>query len=171
MSKRINIHSAIEQRNNSQVNSFLKNCSSKTVNTRDSSGRTPLHVAAADPDMLPVVKKLLKKKALINSTDTFGCTPLHIAAQSRCYDTCSFLIKSNANIHAISNNKNSVLSYMVKGDTPNAMQISIIQSILPKGLNEKNSCGETPFMLACSLSNDSIVELLLEHKAEVNIQR
>ena len=52
------------------------------VNSKDSFGRTPLHVVVAETGSLEVVKLLLQNGAQISSKDSDGSTPLQIAINS-----------------------------------------------------------------------------------------
>ena len=164
----VNIHRAIQAGEQKAIRTFLKSCSARTINARDEKGQTPLHIACMNPESLPIVRRLLKKKALVNCSDVLGWTPLHIAAQYHCYEICKELIHAKANVHSLTENKNSVLSFLVKGDSPSPLRYSMLREILPEGLHDPNDQGETPFTLACMFGDVEIVELLLQHSPDVN---
>lgn len=166
----VNIHSAIQTQSMEDVGHYLKSCSSKTINVKDTNGQTPLHVAALQ-GMTDVVVSLIRKKAKIDAKDNIGCTPLHSAVHSSHYEVAEKLIESKANIHALTNEKNSVLCYLVQGDSDSPLRTRIIEKILPKGINKENIHKETPFTLACGFGTYTIVKLLIQHNATINQKR
>ncbi len=66
---------AVRENNLNQVKQLLN--ISLNINTRDSKGRTPLHIAFQNGN-IPIVRILLKQKADINAQDRDGRTPLHL---------------------------------------------------------------------------------------------
>lgn len=152
------------------ISHFLKAGSPRTINVKDGDGKTPLHLAASN-GMMDIVMSLIKKKAKVDVKDKNGYTPLHDAAKSGQYDIAEVLIESKANIHAITNEKNSVLTFMVQGDSDSPKRIEIIEKILPKGINKENINKEIPFTLACGFGTVKIVKLLLQHNSSINHKR
>lgn len=163
------IHIAIQTHALNDIEHFLKSCTSKTINCKDTEGSTPLHLAAAQ-GMSSVVESLLKKKAKVEIKDNMGWTPLHCASNFHNYEIAEKLIEAKANIHAVTNDKNTVLSYLVKGDCDSSLRIKLIEKILPKGVNKENIHKETPFTRACGSSSCEVIKILLSHSANVNQQ-
>ena len=147
----------------------MKSCDSKSVNHRDSSGQTPLHVAA-EQGLEDVAFHFIKKKAKLNIKDNRDWIPLHGAAYSKSYDLCERMINAKADALAITKDKNSVLSYLVRNKKATPQLLSLIEkSSSSNTINLSNIHGETPLMRACLLGDSSIVKLLLELKASCSI--
>ena len=68
------------------------------VDARDSSGKTPLHLAAASDDRLEMVTALLELGALCNIADNGGRTPLWAAAKKGNLACCSLLVARGADM-------------------------------------------------------------------------
>eukprot|EP00438_Fugacium_kawagutii_P005976 Skav204562 [mRNA] locus=scaffold2682:145423:148082:+ [translate_table: standard] len=64
------------------------------LDSRDKSGQTPLHIAAAEKQE-EVVRRLLKEKASVKLTDNDRQTPLHIAAEENKKEVVDQLLANN----------------------------------------------------------------------------
>ena len=65
------------------------------ANTRDETGRTPLHWAAQH-NQTECVQLLLRSGSDINARDHNKCTPLHDACRARAQETVELLVQRNA---------------------------------------------------------------------------
>eukprot|EP00903_Cladosiphon_okamuranus_P018395 g16920.t1 len=68
------------------------------VDALDSSGQTPLHLAAASDDQLEIATLLLELGASCNMTDDGGRTPLWIAVKNGNLTCCSLLVARGADM-------------------------------------------------------------------------
>jgi ankyrin repeat protein len=134
------------------------------INAKNVLGLTPLHVAAADCEL---VETLLHHGADPYSRDDFGNTPLHLIIR-RLLDGDSCVAESfiayGSDIANIQNNN---------GDTPlhvaldfRSEEVALMLIDYMKDVNIKNSRGQTPLHLAVGLP--SVVEKLLLRGADPN---
>jgi len=140
----------------------------KIIHTKDARKQTPLHMAVKYSN-LNIVQLLLDHGAGPNVSDKDGKTPLLLAAGYPSND-CSILhtlFAHGAYSHYNDNNGNTILHYAVcsKSMTKSRM-------LIEKGLftDKKNKDGKTPLFIACETNQDSLVSLLLEHGANINIK-
>lgn len=141
------------------------------VNVKIEEGNTPLHdVLSSSHDSITMLYYLLNYGAEINAQNKEGNTPLHVAVSNCSEQIIEFLIHHEANL-TIKN---------CKGQTPLLLAIDIqrndnVRAILEKRhssfpdlmITDKN--GDTPLHYASYLRQASIIELLLQKGAYINI--
>jgi ankyrin repeat protein len=164
------------------------------VSSRDSQGRTPLHLAVigkANPD---IVNYLISIKADINARDKNGDSPLHIAVRNNDRASGEILLAHGADVFNPNVTGESALraaltrmggrqdwvlnSNVIKmsdgtGNTPLhlAAEWQLVQTvafIVEKGgdLNARNANGETPLFNAVKADSSAVVTALLSETAE-----
>ena len=151
-----------------EVASFLIEKLHCNPNIKDAKERTPLHIACASRNA-QLVEVLRRSDP--NSRNADGNTPLHVACYS--YGSLSivrYLLKqmqSNADLQ----NKTGELpihvlcsirrSYLL---TEDIIHIFRIVSSFTKNPNSPNAIGNTPLHIACELSDERIVQHLVEER-------
>ncbi|ULQ59519.1 ankyrin repeat domain-containing protein [Brucepastera parasyntrophica] len=159
------------------------------VQSRDSRGRTPLHIAIINQSEPDIINYLIEKKADVNARDKNGDTPLHIAVRNNTRDTGEILLAYGADVFnpnvagesalraALSRmggrqdwvlNSNVIKSSDGAGNTPLHLAAewqlnSVVSLIVEKGgdLNARNSNGETPLFNAVKADSSATVRTLL----------
>ena len=168
------------------------------VNSKNSVGATPLHVAALYNRESCAV--LLKYGAEVNSTTNAGFTPLQKAAMHGCYKACRLLcrteqfnvkgcsvfgVNKELDVNWQSYDKEIALHQAIDARNQAIMKskkvwpfkrqrdqyTKIVKLLLRMGaqVNLQNCVGETPLHIAARHEMDYIVKLLLHDNADVHI--
>ena len=159
------------------------------INAIDVHVYAPLHYAVQN-NQKQAVELLVNSGADVNATTWLGQTPLHIAVNRGYRDIADLLINKGANINIKNNEGQTPLDIAVmEGRMPivktliaNGAEISSIfvaafigdfskvKGFLEKGIdvNAKDTRKRTALQYAAEEGHNQIVELLLEHDAEIN---
>ena len=141
----------------------LRKLSSFEINFQNFHGETALMLAATHKDPAGF-KALLDAKADINLVNNSNHTALTYAAQADAQENIRLLLNAKSEIDVT---KASPLRYALKNNSPN----SVIMLLDAKAsINQKITCGETALMYAAKEGYTSIMKILLEKKAEIDMQ-
>lgn len=116
-----------------------------------------------------IVNLFLEKGVYIDIRNREGMTPLSIAISKGYVELIILLLEKGANVNGLySNMTNSGDRYI--HIAANCEDVYIIELFLEKGANvdEQNSVGNTPFIIASSKGFTGIVKLLLKKGANIN---
>ena len=169
-----------------------------TVNTRDSLGNTPLHIAVFKQAAPEYIRFLLDSGAEINARNRNGDSPLYTAVRQNSRLTGEMLLARGADVFATNTANYSPLrlalsaggevldwlltSEVIKafdgiGNTPlhyaaEWKSDSSAAVIIEKGapIDAQNANGESAVFSALKAESDSTVKLLLKHGANKNIR-
>jgi uncharacterized protein len=122
----------------------------------DREGRTELHYAACDGDLIKV-QKLILSGANVIQKDKLGVTPLHFAAQSQSSQIISLLLDSGAEVDARDDNGNTPLSDAVFYYRSDGSSIQILRRF-GADPNLENNYGQTPLNLARLIANYDVAK-------------
>ncbi|CAL1157456.1 unnamed protein product [Cladocopium goreaui] len=87
---RTELHNAVCKGDEKRVQQLLQNRAS--VDAKDESGRTPLHLAASEVSgPTKIIKLLLEARAMTEAKDLGGLTPLNLACDSKCEEAVAVL--------------------------------------------------------------------------------
>ena len=189
------LHAALDKGHVEVTHLLLQN--GADVGTRDDHYRTPLHLAAEyrDPEVLrslinhnanpnaqnedqetplfmasrmgrlEAARLLLDHGADINHQDSLGRTPLHIAAENGHYEVARLLLDYGADDNAPE--KDSQTSSQTSLHLVD--NLAVAQSPLKRGaeVDARNKMGCTPLHFASRQGHQGLMQLLLEHHADV----
>ena len=108
-------------------------------------------------------QKLLECRAHVNAMDSQGRTPLHHASGISSWHLAEMLLKSRADPNALDHAGQTPLHY--------ASYTCVVRLLLDHKapINARSRVGKTALYVACEDTNTSVVEMLLEEKAHVNV--
>jgi len=134
------------------------------INEAGADGETALHLACVTQAPPILAQQLLRAKANPNVRATLGShpTPLEIAIELQAIDTMKVLVEAKADVNEVNpHTEQSPITLAAEGG-----KRKIVQFLLENKANVHVSTGGTP--LKAALHYPEIVELLLEHGADVN---
>lgn len=129
-------------------------------------GENALHAAARNNDV-SMVEDLLSKGCSIEEFDSRGWTPLHIAAARGNLEVLRCLVAHPGNINIASEQmtKDTPLGLAAEYDKAEAIKI---QAAAGATIDTRNSCNNTPLMVAALEGCSNAVRTLIELRAEIN---
>jgi ankyrin repeat protein len=137
-----------------------------TANDRDVKGLTPLHQASRRGHV-EVVQNLLIHDADINSRDNENLTPFHLASFEGHLEVARLLLDRGADMEILDNANRTPLFLAVVNE-----QRDLAEFLLKRGADPdyqgRNIADTTPLHQASAQGDPDIVQLLLDHKANVN---
>lgn len=164
------------------------------ISSRDSQGRTPLHIAVLVKASPEIMNYLISQKADINARDKNGESPLHIAVRNNDRVSGEALLAHGADVFNPNVSGDSPLKFALTklggrqdwvlnsnvikmadsaGNTPLHLAaewklVPIVTYIVEKGgdLNARNANGETPLFNAVKADSSETVSALLSEKSD-----
>jgi len=126
------------------------------INTSDGHGYTPLHYAVEN-SQTDIVQLLISKNADINARNNSGQNPLDMAIDQNHKDILNLLVANGAG-------PSSIFAAAQIGD------LASVKAFLEEGINvnAKGARSRTALHVAASKGHREVVELLLDHGADVN---
>lgn len=124
----------------------------------DNLGRTELHYAALERDLLEV-QRLLASGVDPNSKDDNGFTPLHFSAQSNCVSVSAALLSAGAEVDPVDVDGNSPLSNAIFNSTGDGTLISLLVAA-GADPNLTNIHGVSPLDLAGTIAKYDLSKFL-----------
>ena len=160
-------HAPNNSYNTAALNFLLS--SGAEVNVTDSCGMSPLFLAS-ESGALVFVKTLLSSGADPKLRTSENC-PLLIACKQRHHKIVKLLLERGADVQAADKDGKSALYHAVESVLscgPSA-DLSVVILLLNHGAdaNTLTTSGSCPLLLACKHRHHKMVELLLEHRADV----
>ena len=136
------------------------------IQRKQQEGESALHAAARNNDV-SMVEDLLSKGCSIEEFDSRGWTPLHIAAARGNLEVLRCLVAHPGNINIASEqmNKDTPLGLAAEYDKAEAIEVIAAAGAT---IDARNSCNNTPLMVAALEGCSSAVKTLIELRAEIN---
>ncbi|KAL7669648.1 hypothetical protein ACOME3_010295 [Neoechinorhynchus agilis] len=138
-----------------------------TDGIRHTSIETPLMYAIRNEN-LPITELLIRYGASVNYKDELcGFTPILLATGTCNLPIISLLLAKGANVHAKSLERNNVLHWLAYGQRDS---VRCLTTLIQHGayVNEPNSKGRTPLMIAAGKSKPRMCRALLSWGASLN---
>jgi ankyrin repeat protein len=137
------------------------------INSTNTELNTPLH-AAVQNGRDEVAHLLIKKGADLEKHNALGYTPLHLAALLKRRAIAEALISKGADLESKSNQGYTPLGLIARTTESD----EVAELLLQKGanINARDAAGRTPLNNAVLYSSDRIIDLLLDHKAEISLE-
>jgi ankyrin repeat protein/beta-lactamase regulating signal transducer with metallopeptidase domain len=157
------IHDTAKTGDLAKVKAMLKD-NPDLISSKDSEGKTPLHVAAL-MGRKSVAELLLAKGSDVNAKNNNGETPLHVAAMEGYKDLVEVLAASKADVNAKANDGSTPLHVAAQNGNKNVAEVLLANKA---DVNDKNRIGHTPLHEAVTKGNQDVVELLLANKSDIN---
>lgn len=137
------------------------------VSIGDSSGVTPLHLAAESNNRLQCLIELLKSESVnIDSTTYFGDTPVAYSCQTNSHKTLKALIEHGANVD-FSNFEKSAPLHIACWNS--CLKTVMLLTEAGANVNAKDKNDWTPLHAAARRGHVDIFKYLLQHGADANI--
>ena len=145
---------------------------------------TPLHVASSK-GRLEIVRMLLECGAKVDDPDSDGRSPLHIASRYPYDDLVRLLLDHGATSSALDHRNETALHYAASSGEPMVVRLLLDHGLDANARNKESRCGWvgwdpsrfggnictrgwTPLHYAASYGPVEIVQMLLDHGADVN---
>jgi len=137
------------------------------INATNTELNTPLHAAIQNGrDEVSVL--LIKNGADLSKHNALGYTPLHSAALQNRRAIAEALISKGADIESQSNQNYTPLGLIARSTESDEVAEFLIQK--GANINARDAAGRTPLNNAVLYSSDRIIDLLLDHKAEISLE-
>lgn len=129
-----------------------------SIDIRDPSGSTPLHIAAS-LGHCDIVEYLISNNAIIERNDSFGQTPLIKATAGNHETTCRVLLEAGADVNVVDKNKNTPLHIAAKYNSF-ACVLALLENHAPLFPRDRNNL--TPIEIAMKSKETEVCEILKE---------
>lgn len=125
---------------------------------------TPLYYAAYF-GFHQIIERLLDMHQDINAEGGFYGTPLQVACKEGPTDTVCLLLERGAEINAIPESGNNVLH-----DAVSRKDVGLVEFLISRGADTEvqNHRGNTPLIVAAKIGACEVIEILLQHRANIN---
>ena len=161
---RSEIEAAAQQGDVRKIKSLLKD-NPDLVFSKDTSGFTPLHVAASAHHK-DVAELLLANGADVHANRDGGKTPLHWAAATHAKDVAELLLANGADVNANGDGGKTPLHWAAMTGDKQMAQLLLANKA---EVDAKSKDGWTPLRWAAARGNKDMVQTLLEAGANPNI--
>lgn len=133
------------------------------VESRDGSGKTPLHFAARS-GTVGVIRLLLNAKANIDSKSNLGQTPLHLASINMKLDAVTFLLMRGSGVNEADKEGWTALHNAAYNG-----HVLVVETLLQKDalVDAQAESGSTALHVAAKDGHTKVIELLLRHGANI----
>jgi ankyrin repeat protein len=137
------------------------------INATNTELNTPLHAAIQNGQDVTSIF-LIKNGADLNKHNALGYTPLHLAALLKRRAVAEALISNGADLESKTNQEYTPLGLIARSTESDEVAEFLIQK--GANINARDAAGRTPLNNAILYSSDRLIDLLLDHKAEIGLE-
>jgi len=166
------LHSAIELKREDVVFLYLIEFNSELtqrINEVNEQGRLPLDLAL-ESGQYGIASSLVDHQVNLNELDRNGWSSLHLAIDRGDSEACDFLLKKGTQVNLpTQGERNTPLHLIAASSFPDLSEIAshIIEN--NGDINFQNQNGETALHIAIQNENESMLVLLLKHRANMEL--
>ncbi|XP_071123999.1 uncharacterized protein [Mytilus edulis] len=150
-----------------ELSFFFVESDKSQVNSRDNTGKTPLHLACLKGNVA-VAKVLIKFNAEVNQLDINKVTPFMLACSSGHTELIKFLLTKDVHINAFNSFGSTPLLEACMKNNVEACSL-LLENKAKVDCFNKN--GDTPLHLACQAGQTKILNLILKYSVDTCINR
>ncbi|KAK4186822.1 ankyrin repeat-containing domain protein [Podospora australis] len=137
------------------------------IDVKDNKGSTPLH-RAIQGRHTEIVSGLVRRGANLNAQDENGATALHWAATDLHIETIQTLVEGNASVESQDKIGDTALHYFALAGRVDVVRV--LQRREASVLNVQNKEGKTALHHAAAKGHNSVIDIMVGAKPNVNIQ-
>ena len=158
------IHKVVKQGDLEKVRAMLEE-NPELINTQDTQGNTPLHLAAYKGYM-EVAELLIAEGADVNCRNKHGDTPIHYAAKGGQKNIIEFFLSKEVDVNITDYHGRTPLHHAVSWEHKDT-----VQYLLERGadISGEDQWGTFPIHYAAFATDNTIFDLLVARGAEIDV--
>lgn len=170
------LRSAVKERDFQKAEEYIREGKTHTtnvINSKDRNGNSPLSIAVSKQD-LEMMGFLIENGADVNIEDFFRVPPIYYAVTKGTTEMIELLIDKKASISGYflyAGEKRTLVGWAIDKNSPEKVEVLLKHGASPNGKFDLLAYSQNSCLHAAIEKNYSrIVELLIEYRADANVQ-
>ncbi|WP_353280817.1 ankyrin repeat domain-containing protein [Wolbachia endosymbiont (group B) of Cyclophora punctaria] len=170
------LRSAVKEHDFQKAEKYIREGKTHTtnvINSKDRNGNSPLSIAVSKQD-LEMMRFLIENGADVNIEDFFRLPPIYYAVTKGTTEMIELLIDKGASISgyfSYADKKRTLVGWVIDKNSPEKVEVLLKHGASPNGKFDLLAYSQNSCLHAAIEKNYSrIVELLIEYRANVNVQ-